>query len=104
MPLKYKFKSKEEVPAELLCHYAERDGGWVLDVEGAVDRTKVEEFRNNNVALMRQVEELKSQIESGTSRPHSNGETVEQLRALRGELQSLRAERDGLNGRLTAIQ
>jgi hypothetical protein len=60
MPLKFKCKSKDEVPAELLTHYAERDGAWVLDVEGTVDRSRVDEFRANNVALMKQLDELKA--------------------------------------------
>jgi hypothetical protein len=37
MALKFKFKTKAEIPAEHLPHYAERDGAWVLDVDGAVD-------------------------------------------------------------------
>ena len=36
MSLKSKFKTKEEIPAEHLSYYAERDGGWILDVDGAV--------------------------------------------------------------------
>ena len=31
MALKFKFKSKDEIPAELAGHYVERDGAWVLD-------------------------------------------------------------------------
>ena len=37
MALKFKLKSKDEVPAELAAHYVERDGGWVLDADGAAD-------------------------------------------------------------------
>ena len=40
MPIKFKVKNKEEIPAELQAHYAERDGGWVLDVEGVVDKSQ----------------------------------------------------------------
>jgi len=36
MPLKYKFKTKDEIPAEHLPLYAEREGAWVLDVDGSV--------------------------------------------------------------------
>ncbi len=71
MPIKYKFKSREEIPAEVQALYVEREGGWVLDVEGAVDKARVDEFRNTNVELMRQVQELQARIESGTSRPRS---------------------------------
>ena len=36
MPLK--FKSRDEIPAEQAALYVERDGGWVLDVDGAADK------------------------------------------------------------------
>ena len=36
MALKFKFKTREEIPAEQVSLYTERDGAWVLDVEGAV--------------------------------------------------------------------
>jgi len=45
---------KEEVPAEHLAFYAERDGAWQLDAEGAADKSKLDEFRQNNVALLKQ--------------------------------------------------
>jgi hypothetical protein len=35
----------------------ERDGGFVLDVEGAVDKSRVEEVRASNVALANQLAE-----------------------------------------------
>jgi len=63
MALKFKCKSKEEVPAELQSLYVERDGGFVLDVEGAVDKTKLEEFRSNNIALSNQLAETKRRFE-----------------------------------------
>jgi len=53
MPLKFKLQSKDEVPAGLEAHYVERDGVWVLDAEGATDKTKLDEFRTTNVALMK---------------------------------------------------
>jgi hypothetical protein len=40
MALKFRVMSKEE-----------RDGAFVLDVEGAVDKARVEELRARNVAL-----------------------------------------------------
>ena len=52
MALKFKAKSKDEIPAELVNLYAERDGAWLLDVDGAVEKTKLEKFRATNVALM----------------------------------------------------
>jgi hypothetical protein len=63
MALKFKFKSKDEIPAELLPLYAEREGAWVLDVDGAVEKSKVDEFRNTNVALLKERDELKKRFE-----------------------------------------
>jgi hypothetical protein len=63
MPLKYKFKSKEEVPAELANFYAERDGAFVLDVEGAVEKGRLDEFRNNNTNLQKQISEMQQRFE-----------------------------------------
>ncbi len=74
MPLKFKFKSRDEIPADVLAHYVERDGAWVLDVEGAVDKSKVDEFRANNVGLMKQLDELKARF---------NGIDLEETKALK---------------------
>jgi len=64
MALKLKFKAKEEIPAEQQPLYVERDGEWVLDVDGGVvDRTKHDEFRNANIALRKELEEQKKRFE-----------------------------------------
>lgn len=54
MALKFRLKSKDEAPAEIQHLYVERDGAWVLDVDGASDKAKLEEFRANNIALTRE--------------------------------------------------
>ena len=41
MPLKLKLKSKDEIPAEVQSLYVEREGTWVLDVEGAADAVQL---------------------------------------------------------------
>jgi hypothetical protein len=63
MPLKYKCKTKDEIPAEHPPLYAEREGAWVLDVDGAVEKTKLDEFRNTNVALIKERDDLKRRYE-----------------------------------------
>lgn len=63
MALKFKLKSKGEVPAELVNLYLERDGAWLLDVDGTVDKAKLEELRATNVALMKERDELKQRFE-----------------------------------------
>ena len=51
MALKYKYATKQEIPAEHQSLYVERDGAWTLDADGIVDKSKHEEFRANNIAL-----------------------------------------------------
>src|SRR5689334_10642220 len=63
MALKFRYRTKEEVPAEQSSLYFERDGAWVLDAEGAVEKSKLDEFRTNNVALQKQLTELQRQFE-----------------------------------------
>jgi hypothetical protein len=63
MALKFKYKAKEEIPAEHLGFYVERDGAFVLDAEGAVEKSRVDEFRNNNVTLKKQLDELLKKYE-----------------------------------------
>jgi hypothetical protein len=70
MALKYKFKAREEIPAELQSLYVEREGAWTLDAEGVVEkaradelRTKLDEFRTSNVTLTNENLELKKRFE-----------------------------------------
>ena len=63
MALKFKYQSKTEIPAEHLSFYAERDGAFVLDAEGVVDKTKLDEFRTNNLSLKNQLAELNAKFE-----------------------------------------
>ena len=63
MALKYKFKTKDEIPAEHLPLYAEREGAWILDVDGAVEKTKLDEFRTTNVSLLKERDDLKKRYE-----------------------------------------
>src|SRR5215813_6183610 len=87
MPIKFKAK-KDEIPAELQSFYVERDGSFVLDVDGAVEKTRVDEVRASNIALASQLAEQKKRFEAIES---------EQVKAIT-------AERDALNSQLTAIQ
>jgi hypothetical protein len=57
MALKFKYQNRAEIPADAAAHYAERDGAWVLDCDGVVDKTKLDEFRQNNINLTRQLDE-----------------------------------------------
>ncbi len=61
MGLKFRYKSKEEILAEQVSLYAEREGEWVLDCDGVADKAKRDKSRNNNAALLKQIQELKRQ-------------------------------------------
>ena len=63
MPIKFRAKSKDEIPAELQNRYVEQDGVFVLDVDGAADKGRLDEFRNTNLELTRQLENLSKRFE-----------------------------------------
>jgi len=128
MALKFKLKSKDEAPGELQSLYVEREGGWMLDVEGAVEKTKLDEFRNTNVALLKERDELKQRFEGidpaevrKLAEEKRRLEEQQQLKAgevekvlearvrglkadLEKQVAGVRAERDALHLRLSAIQ
>ena len=128
MALKFKFKSKDEIPAEHLPLYAEREGAWVLDVDGATDKAKLDEFRTTNLALIKERDELKQRFAGidpdevkTLTEEKRRLEEAQQLKAgevekvvenrikgLKGDwekqLTAATSERDALNSRLVAIQ
>lgn len=128
MSLKYKVQSKEEVKPEHLPLYVERDGSLVLDVEGATDRSVVEELRGKNATLLQQLEtqrqrfdgidpeevrkfaEDKRKLEEAQQLKSGDVDRVleSRVRALKSEhdkqLASVTSERDALTARLAAIQ
>ena len=63
MALKFKYGTQAEVPAEHAAFYTERDGAFFLDLEGAVEKAKLDEFRNSNAALSRERDELKQRFD-----------------------------------------
>ena len=129
MALKLKFKTKEEVPGEVQALYVERDGEWVLDVDGgAVERARLDEFRTSNSALKKELEETRKRYEGidpeevrKLAEEKRQLEETQQLKVgevekvLENRLKTAKAdwdkqfaaisgERDALNVRLTAIQ
>lgn len=71
MPLKYKYKKADEVPADHKTIYVEKEvedaNGtkekvMVLDVEGVVEREKLVEFRDKNVVLLQERDTLKEKL------------------------------------------
>jgi hypothetical protein len=128
MALKFKYPSKEQIPAEQAGFYVERDGAWVLDAEGVADKTKLDEFRNTNVTLMKERDDLKTRFEGidpdeVRKLAQEKKALEEQHRLKAGEFDkvlearlktaktewekqfsAVSTERDALNARLTSIQ
>jgi hypothetical protein len=124
MPLKYKYTNKQDIPAEQQLFYVERDGAWLLDADGVVSQSKLDEFRQHNLALtnqlkrfegidpdaVRQLAEDKRKLEEAQQLKAGEVDKVieARLKAARAEwdkqFSAVTGERDALNGRLTAIQ
>jgi hypothetical protein len=128
MALKYKYATKQEIPAEQQSLYVERDGAWLLDADGVVEKSKLDEFRTTNVALMKERDDLAKKFEGidpdavrQLAEDKRKLEEAQQLKAgevekvIEARLKNARAdwdkqhgvvvaERDTLHGRLSAIQ
>src|ERR1035437_2128569 len=128
MALKFKFKTREEIPAELQSLYVERDGAWMLDADGLVEKSKLDEFRTTNVNLIKERDDLAKRFEGidpdavrHVADDKRKLEEAQQLKAgevdkvIETRLKAARAEwdkqhgvvvaeRDALKSRLTAIQ
>ena len=129
MALKFKVQKREEIPAEYAALYVERDGAWLLDVDGAADKARLDEFRQTNVTLLKQLDEQKKRFEgidpdevrkladekrrlellAQGHKPEEIDKIVgDRIKGLRADWErqvaTLTSERDALNGRLTSIQ
>jgi hypothetical protein len=117
MALKYKYATREEIPAELAAFYVERDGAFCLDAEGDGSRAKLEEFRANNIALANQLKRFEGIDPDGVHKLAAEKERLEEEQRLKdgkfdevlasklkAATDPLRVERDALHGRLSAIQ
>jgi hypothetical protein len=128
MALKFKYASRDQIPAEHAGLYVERDGAFVLDADGAVEKSKLEEFRATNVAIMKERDDLKARFEGidpdevrKLADEKKRLEDEQRIKAgefdkvLDGRLKTARtewdkqlagvtSERDALNARLSVIQ
>ena len=128
MAIKFKYLKKDEIPAEHAGLYVENEGAWVLDAEGVVEKTKLEEFRTNNTALLRERDELRQRFEGidpdevrKLAEEKRKLEEAAQLkagevdkvldarvRAVKGDLEkqlaAATADRNALAGRLSSLQ
>jgi hypothetical protein len=55
MALKYKYATSRKFLLNNNPFYVERDGAWLLDADGVVSQSKLDEFRQNNIALTNQL-------------------------------------------------
>ncbi len=64
-PLKALIASLDEVPEALRDLYAKTgDGKYGLQIDGLVDKSKLDEFRDNNIALKKQLDDMGKQMQS----------------------------------------
>lgn len=63
MSLKFVVETLDGVPETARGFYVEREGKFVLDAEGAVPKGRLDEFRDNNLALTRQISDLQKRYE-----------------------------------------
>jgi len=128
MQLKFKYPSKDQLPAEHAALYTERDGAWFLNAEDVVDASSFEDLRKQKSALQQQLDELNKRFDGinpdDVRAQLAEKRKLEETQALKtGEFdkllqsrtQALRtdfekqlagvaSERDTLNAKLTDIQ
>ena len=124
MALKFKYATKQEIPAELQSLYVERDGAFVLDADGVVEKSKLDEFRQNNINLSNQLKKFEGIDPDAVRQLAADKQRLEDEQRLKdGKFQEVldarlksakadwdkqfsgvTAERDTLLGRLSAIQ
>ena len=64
MALKAVIEKKEEVPEGAESFYEEEDGKYVLKVEGFTEKSKLDEFRESNIDLRKQLDEATGKIDT----------------------------------------
>src|SRR5437879_9298148 len=103
MALKLKFDSLKEIPAEDVLLYVEREGAWHLDADLKDERAKLAEFRTNNVALLKQLEEQAKKFEGID--PEEVRKLADEKRTLEEQQRLKAGEFDKvLDGRLKAVR
>ena len=80
MALKSKYKTQDDIPEGLSGFYKEQAGEYVLQVDGMVPKATVDDFRNNNIKLNKDLESLQSKL---------NGVDIEEYNNLKLEKQKM---------------
>lgn len=61
--LKFIYENEADIPAHAKANYAQNgDGHWVLQVEGAVSKKLLDEFRENNTKHLKKIQELETRF------------------------------------------
>jgi hypothetical protein len=128
MKLKYKYEKQAEIPQEVTQLYTEQNGAYLLNVEGVVDRTKMDEFQKEKNSLASQLDEVKRRYEGidpeAVRKLEAEKQKLEEQQALKAgevervieyrlksfqtvhekQVKELASERDALVARLSEIQ
>jgi hypothetical protein len=98
MTLKVRVKDIAEVPEALRDHYTSDNGEFVLAVDGMVPNERLREFRDNNISLKQQMDELRTKYDGID--PEEARKSLERVRKERdkelvdaGKFEELVAER-----------
>lgn len=60
MKPKYRYTLESDIPAALLPFYVKQaDNTFIIDIEGAADAAKLREFRDNNISIAKERDDLK---------------------------------------------
>jgi len=63
MTRKFKYQKQEEIPADLAGHYVQRDGSWFFDCDDGAEKGRLDELRQNNSNISRQLDEQKRRFD-----------------------------------------
>lgn len=92
---KFKYAKLEDIPEAQRSFYAQgSDGAYYLQVEGAVDKTRLDEFRDNNVALKSQLEQFKGLDPAKVQEMIENQRKIDEKKFIdAGDIEGLVAQR-----------
>jgi len=89
MKLKFQYASQTDIPEAFRSLYIEKEGKWIMDVEGATSVDRVTEFRDKNILLQKEVNDLK------TTWDGFNADEVKALIAKKAEIEAQKSKDKG---------
>lgn len=91
MKPKFSYPTQAEIPADnpFRDRYVEKDGKWILDIEGAVETSRLAEFRDKNILLTKEIGDLKTAWEG------FDKAEVEALIAKKAEIEGAKIKNEG---------